>query len=133
MLRRPPRSTLFPYTTLFRSGKAYWFSKTILPAIRKEAKLRQNQILSPVFQHIGLYCYRTDALEHFQNAVESPYELFEGLEQLRLLEIGMTIQTVSVEAAAITMSGIDSPEDVLHAEELILTYGDPFVDWRSKA
>src|SRR5690349_22545662 len=27
MLRRPPRSTLFPYTTLFRSG----FNVTILP------------------------------------------------------------------------------------------------------
>src|SRR5947208_10917124 len=24
MLRRPPRSTLFPYTTLFRSGFARW-------------------------------------------------------------------------------------------------------------
>src|SRR3712207_8123178 len=23
MIRRPPRSTLFPYTTLFRSGKGY--------------------------------------------------------------------------------------------------------------
>src|SRR3712207_8955036 len=24
MIRRPPRSTLFPYTTLFRSGRAWW-------------------------------------------------------------------------------------------------------------
>src|SRR5437764_3695355 len=24
MIRRPPRSTLFPYTTLFRSGKSVW-------------------------------------------------------------------------------------------------------------
>src|SRR3712207_7868026 len=24
MIRRPPRSTLFPYTTLFRSGQAPW-------------------------------------------------------------------------------------------------------------
>src|SRR5438309_3926829 len=24
MLRRPPRSTLFPYTTLFRSSKLFW-------------------------------------------------------------------------------------------------------------
>src|SRR2546430_13541778 len=24
MIRRPPRSTLFPYTTLFRSGKLTW-------------------------------------------------------------------------------------------------------------
>src|SRR2546430_9470274 len=34
MIRRPPRSTLFPYTTLFRSGRAiqawftYWASPT---------------------------------------------------------------------------------------------------------
>src|SRR2546427_2840323 len=26
MIRRPPRSTLFPYTTLFRSLAAAWFS-----------------------------------------------------------------------------------------------------------
>src|SRR2546426_4920802 len=25
MIRRPPRSTLFPYTTLFRSHHRYWF------------------------------------------------------------------------------------------------------------
>src|SRR2546426_10942010 len=25
MIRRPPRSTLFPYTTLFRSNRRYWF------------------------------------------------------------------------------------------------------------
>src|SRR3712207_6938652 len=24
MIRRPPRSTLFPYTTLFRSRRAFW-------------------------------------------------------------------------------------------------------------
>src|SRR5256885_12501991 len=27
MIRRPPRSTLFPYTTLFRSGGASWVRK----------------------------------------------------------------------------------------------------------
>src|SRR2546430_7345369 len=26
MIRRPPRSTLFPYTTLFRSGSSRWHS-----------------------------------------------------------------------------------------------------------
>src|SRR3712207_7469527 len=29
MIRRPPRSTLFPYTTLFRSGQRYGSSKRI--------------------------------------------------------------------------------------------------------
>src|SRR2546427_4454555 len=27
MIRRPPRSTLFPYTTLFRSGFPHWRSR----------------------------------------------------------------------------------------------------------
>src|SRR2546426_4311336 len=32
MIRRPPRSTLFPYTTLFRSGKGF-FTKEIEEAL----------------------------------------------------------------------------------------------------
>src|SRR2546430_12263223 len=37
MIRRPPRSTLFPYTTLFRSLPAYLehFSKNVLPELRR--------------------------------------------------------------------------------------------------
>src|SRR3712207_9018453 len=30
MIRRPPRSTLFPYTTLFRSGRAVFVSSHLL-------------------------------------------------------------------------------------------------------
>src|SRR2546430_9268757 len=29
MIRRPPRSTLFPYTTLFRSGLELWATGTV--------------------------------------------------------------------------------------------------------
>src|SRR2546422_7631554 len=29
MIRRPPRSTLFPYTTLFRSGVSEWLGKRL--------------------------------------------------------------------------------------------------------
>ena len=36
-------------------GEALWFSKTVLPAIRKEDALRQTSELSPVWRHIGLY------------------------------------------------------------------------------
>src|SRR3712207_7166696 len=32
MIRRPPRSTLFPYTTLFRSG-LNWYNSVQFPAI----------------------------------------------------------------------------------------------------
>src|SRR3712207_7775012 len=37
MIRRPPRSTLFPYTTLFRSGRAAMNAKPLhAPGIRIE-------------------------------------------------------------------------------------------------
>src|SRR5256885_12455325 len=31
MIRRPPRSTLFPYTTLFRSGSGVWHTGSVEP------------------------------------------------------------------------------------------------------
>src|SRR2546430_10949271 len=34
MIRRPPRSTLFPYTTLFRSKRRFAFLQTACAAIR---------------------------------------------------------------------------------------------------
>src|SRR3712207_8510687 len=45
MIRRPPRSTLFPYTTLFRSASLYW----IFWSIRLLKKLvRNTEILEAV-------------------------------------------------------------------------------------
>src|SRR2546422_6738947 len=35
MIRRPPRSTLFPYTTLFRSGGNPWPGSTPSPQTRR--------------------------------------------------------------------------------------------------
>src|SRR6266850_6600471 len=34
MIRRPPRSTLFPYTTLFRSTRSHLFGRAGLAALR---------------------------------------------------------------------------------------------------
>src|SRR5258708_24000218 len=36
MIRRPPRSTLFPYTTLFRSS-GYWLGRQALRAVMRQA------------------------------------------------------------------------------------------------
>jgi len=120
-------------TTCIRAadGRALWFSKAVLPFIRKEAELRDKLPLSPVLQHIGLYCYRPDALAAFEATEPLHYEVLEGLEQLRLLELGLDIRAVIVEPARITMSGVDSPSDVERAERLIAEHGDPFVDWRA--
>src|SRR5688572_31974830 len=43
MLRRPPRSTLFPYTTLFRSSRRPWFADV---ARRVEGRERDDRGLA---------------------------------------------------------------------------------------
>jgi 3-deoxy-manno-octulosonate cytidylyltransferase (CMP-KDO synthetase) len=106
-------------------GQALWFSKAILPAIREEQALRDAGPLSPVYRHLGLYAYRLDALERFEATPPTPYEQLEGLEQLRFLEMGFTIQTVEVAPPSHAMSGIDTADDVRLAEELIARLGDP--------
>ena len=120
---KPP----FSVTTCLRAenGRDMWFSKNILPATRREAKLRAKGPLSPVFQHIGLYGYSREALARIADLPASHYEELEGLEQLRFLENGLTIQAVEVEPSDLHSAGIDTPEDALHAESLLARHGDP--------
>ncbi len=120
-LRAHKTTAPFSGTTLTctQDGRALWFSKTIIPAIRKEEALRAASLLSPVRRHIGLYAFRTDALRKYVALSPSPYETLEGLEQLRLLENGMHIQCVEVEPSEIAIPGIDTPEDVALAERLL--------------
>lgn len=121
-LREAKKKTPFSGTTAIVNEKnqALWFSKSILPAMRKEADSRRADALSPVWQHMGLYGFRVDVLEKFCALPQSPYEIQEGLEQLRLLENGIRIQGVPVEiSSGMIHSGIDSPEDLSRAEEYL--------------
>lgn len=128
--RKKTPAAQFSGTTCVRSpeGRAYWFSKNIIPAIRPRAELEKSQALSPVYRHIGLYGYRYEALQRIVDLPSSPYETLEGLEQLRFLEAGMHIHTVVVKPAHISMSGIDTEQDVELACQLIEQHGDPFVE-----
>ena len=110
-----------------KDNKAIWFSKNIIPAIRKEESLRQASDLSPICRHVGLYGYKYGALEKFINWPESHFEKLEGLEQLRLLENGLSIECVQVKPPKVATPGIDTPEDLALAERLIKLHGDPFV------
>src|SRR5258708_37551500 len=47
MIRRPPRSTLFPYTTLFRSLACGDARKTIASAISLGSAVRPNGVAEP--------------------------------------------------------------------------------------
>lgn len=125
-LRERKKQLPFSGTTLTidNDDNALWFSKQIIPAIRKEEKLRQESELSPVFRHVGLYGYRYDTLKKFVNLAEGKYEVLEGLEQLRFLENGINIKTVTVDYQGLPqLAGVDTPEDAKKTEELLLQSG----------
>ncbi len=108
-----------------RDGNALWFSKTIIPAMRDEAALRKQSALSPVHRHVGLYGFTRNALKKFTETPASHYEKIEGLEQLRMLENGMSVRCVFVEAQKISTGGIDTPADLDRLNAMIEEHGDP--------
>ena len=119
-LREAKKTTPFSGTTVILNTKnrALWFSKNIIPGIRREEKMRAEGIYSPVFQHLGLYGYQVSALERFTNLKEGTYENLEGLEQLRFLENGIPIQCLEINADIPILGGIDSPEDLERAQKM---------------
>lgn len=126
-LRIQKTTTPFSGTTaiLGARNKALWFSKQIIPAIRKEKELREKNTLSPVCRHIGLYGYKREALQKFGTLAPSRYEELEGLEQLRAIEAGINIHCVVVDyKGRPALSGIDSPEDLERAEQLLERYAE---------
>src|SRR5689334_24709129 len=61
MIRRPPRSTLFPYTTLFRS----WVNRVILP---KNQRFAYDQAIRMVGAHI----VEIDSAADLEQALKEP-------------------------------------------------------------
>lgn len=111
---------------LNNQNNAIWFSKNIIPAIRKEEQMRGQSDVSPVFQHMGLYGFKRSALEKFCSLPQGHYEQLEGLEQLRLIENGIPIRCIPIEVEAGKLqSGIDTPEDLERAESLLRSDNNP--------
>src|SRR5438034_5084959 len=69
MIRRPPRSTLFPYTTLFRSQHAQ-----ALPA---PPSARTDQPIPPALDDLVLSCLAKDPAQRPQSARELSLRLAE--------------------------------------------------------
>ena len=54
MIRRPPRSTLFPYTTLFRSTVGLWFAARLIAQLFRIYILRRARIESHLQDILGV-------------------------------------------------------------------------------
>ncbi|MBL8773522.1 MAG: 3-deoxy-manno-octulosonate cytidylyltransferase [Phenylobacterium sp.] len=89
-----------------RSGRALYFTRSTLYGE------------GPVWRHIGIYGYRRGALQRFNAAPPSPLERREKLEQLRAMELGLTIWAAVADAAPIS---VDSPADLERAREFART------------
>lgn len=85
-------------------GLALYFSRSKIPHIRDLSHPGTDYLL-----HIGLYAYRLSALKTFTSLPASPLEQIEKLEQLRLLENGISIYVVLTEYQGF---GVDRPEDI---------------------
>ena len=83
-----------------RSARALYFTRSVLYGD------------APVWLHHGVYGYRREALLRFCAAPPSPLELRERLEQLRALELGMSIWAAVIDEAPIS---VDNPGDLERA------------------
>ncbi len=63
----------------------------------------------PLYQHIGVYAYRRDAIARFVSLPPSPLEKREKLEQLRALEAGMRIDVSLIDSAPMD---VNTPSDL---------------------
>src|SRR5437867_9394008 len=71
MIRRPPRSTLFPYTTLFRSGPV----AEILTELDKVQGLFQTVVVTGRNEELRRELAVADRSEEHTSELQSPYDL----------------------------------------------------------
>lgn len=94
------------------TGRAFYFSRSPIPYKREQSASDQDYW----FLHIGVYSYKPAALFQFSKAPESRLEYLEKLEQLRALEIGLSIGAYPTTS---TIMGVDHPEDIKKVEEVL--------------
>jgi len=90
---------------------ALYFSRSKIPYERNEGHAK-------FYGHIGIYGYKREALFRMTHSNQSPLELTESLEQLRVLQMGMKIKVDFAENRPI---GIDTIEDLNNFKAQVLS------------
>ena len=103
-----------------QQGRALYFSRAPIPCDRDHAlaladgafALENESLRVPksAYRHLGLYAYRVGLLKQFVKWPQSPLEVLECLEQLRILEHG---DKIAVAKAKVSLPpGVDTQEDL---------------------
>ncbi|MEX2584478.1 MAG: 3-deoxy-manno-octulosonate cytidylyltransferase [Gemmatimonadota bacterium] len=94
-------------------GRALYFSRSPIPHVRDGEPSAADFARGEFLRHIGVYAYRTEALQRWVDLPESALEKLERLEQLRPLAAGLRIGVAVTEPA---LGGVDTIEDAERAE-----------------
>lgn len=84
-------------------GSALYFSRAPIPVDRD----KRGEVGVRALRHVGVYAYRNSFLQRYARMEQTPLERSEQLEQLRVLEHGLTI---AVGLCASPEPGIDTTE-----------------------
>jgi len=96
-------------------GNCLYFSRSAIPYSRNDGTsgwLAQHRY----YKHIGLYVYRRDFLLHLSELSQTPLELTEQLEQLRILEHGYRIRGSVTHYDSVP---VDTREDLERVKQLM--------------
>jgi 3-deoxy-manno-octulosonate cytidylyltransferase (CMP-KDO synthetase) len=94
-------------------GRALYFSRAPIPYARSGRPDYRK--------HLGIYAYRSPTLAKLAALPPSALERIESLEQLRWLEAGWSIWVGQARADSL---GVDTPEDLAKAQEILKSRGD---------
>lgn len=92
------------------TGTVLYFSRALIPG-GQNLNYREG---TPYYKHLGIYAYRPDFLLKYPKLSETPLQIAEDLEQLKVLEHGYKIKAAIVESAS---AGVNTPEDIKKVEQ----------------
>jgi len=93
-----------------RDGYALYFSRSLIPYPRSTEPAAKR--------HLGVYAYRREVLSLYPTLPQTPLELAESLEQLRLLENGFRILMREGRGSPVS---VDTPEQAAEAAAYLST------------
>lgn len=94
---------------LDQQRRALYFSRAPVPYERAPGD-------TPTYHHLGLYAFSAEFLARYADLDPTPFEQAEGLEQLRVLEHGHTIEVALVAEPVIE---VNTPADLERARALV--------------
>src|SRR6476661_1411811 len=98
MIRRPPRSTLFPYTTLFRPWRAPSCRARSAPRGRHDRRRRSEEHTSELQSHLNLVCrLLLEKKNERARGFSKPFKVTDGSDfHLKDIDPGVSLGFVSV-------------------------------------